>query len=256
VQRALNVVKFLSHKEGYNMNELIRIQDFNGKKAVSARDLYDFLGIKKDFTTWCKRMFGYDFEEGTDFPPIRGESSGGRPSLDYALSIDCAKELSMLQRTQKGKRARQYFIECEKQLKEISVKPLSIAEILQQSIQLHITHEKKMMEIEQKQIAIEDRVNVMTEIQKTNELELFDLPISQEPVQAMKLRDQIRLLVTNYALATGIQYKIVWDTLYSDLNYRYHILLRGHKRDPKETILDVADSFEGTGINEDSIWIL
>ena len=79
--------------------ELIKITDHDGKQAVSARELHGFLEVKTDFTDWCKRMFEYGFDEDKDFTPILGISTGGRPSTDYALSLDCAKEISMIQRT-------------------------------------------------------------------------------------------------------------------------------------------------------------
>lgn len=62
-------------------------------------------------------MFEYGFDESKDFSPFLTESTGGRPQTDYALTLDTAKEIAMLQRSDKGKQARQYFIECEKQLK-------------------------------------------------------------------------------------------------------------------------------------------
>lgn len=98
------------------MSGILNLQEYDGKTVVSARELYDFLEVKRDFTTWCKQMFDYGFVDGFDFTPILGKSTGGRPSIDYGLSIDCAKEISMLQRSEKGKEARQYFIECEKKL--------------------------------------------------------------------------------------------------------------------------------------------
>ncbi|WP_448529193.1 antA/AntB antirepressor family protein [Raineya sp.] len=88
-----------------------------GSQVVSARDLYDFLGVKTDFTDWCKRMFDYGFEQGQDFSPILRKSTLGRPSIDYALTLDTAKEISMLQRSEKGRQVRRYFIECEKRLR-------------------------------------------------------------------------------------------------------------------------------------------
>jgi phage anti-repressor protein len=131
------------------MNELIKITETNGQKAVSARELYDFLGIKRDFTTWCKKMFEYGFEENKDFTPFWGESTGGRPSLDYALTLDCSKEISMLQRSEKGKQARQYFIDCEKKLVEVA-KPLTQIEILIQSAQLIQAQEQRLGLVENK----------------------------------------------------------------------------------------------------------
>jgi phage anti-repressor protein len=93
------------------------------KKAVSARELYEFLEIKEDFTHWFKRYLQYGFEENADYIVFvvfneNSSSSGGRPSKDYLMTVEMAKEISMLQRTEKGKEARKYFIECERKLKE------------------------------------------------------------------------------------------------------------------------------------------
>jgi len=87
-------------------------------RAVSARELHEFLGSNAQFTDWCERMFEYGFEENVDYivfhKNVKNPNSlGGRPSKDYFLTIDTAKEISMLQRTEKGREARKYFIECE-----------------------------------------------------------------------------------------------------------------------------------------------
>lgn len=98
------------------MNELIKMTiDKKGQQVVDARDLHDFLEIGKRFTTWFEDMTKYGFDEGKDFFPISGESNGGRKRKDYAISINMAKELSMIQRTKKGKQAREYFIAVEEQ---------------------------------------------------------------------------------------------------------------------------------------------
>lgn len=114
------------------MNELIKITEYDGKKAVSARELYEFLEVDTKFTTWCQRMIEYGFTEKIDFIPILGKSTGGRPSVDYALTLDTAKHWSMIQRNEKGMQARQYFIEVEKQVN----RPLSQAELLLQQCQM------------------------------------------------------------------------------------------------------------------------
>lgn len=104
------------------MKELIKIKEENGSQLVSARELYEFLGIGRDFTTWCKQMFEYGFNENIDYSLCSPDSGnkqkgrGGHNAIDYALTIDCAKEISMIQRSDKGKQARLYFIECEKKL--------------------------------------------------------------------------------------------------------------------------------------------
>ena len=95
------------------MNEIIKIDNDN---KVSGRELHEFLDVGRDFTTWMKQMIGYGFNEHADFEVYTqsGENpSGGRPSVDYRMTIDMAKEICMLQRTDRGKQARQYFIQVE-----------------------------------------------------------------------------------------------------------------------------------------------
>ncbi len=102
------------------MNEIIKITEVDGRQVVSARELYAFLDIQTPFTMWAERMFEYGFSENIDYVSLSQKSEkpqGGRPQLDYALTIDCAKEISMIQRNEKGKQARQYFIEVEKKFR-------------------------------------------------------------------------------------------------------------------------------------------
>jgi anti-repressor protein len=129
------------------MTEIIKIQEHQGKQAVSAKDLYAFLEVKSNFTTWAARMFEYGFEEDKDFIPILEKSTGGRPSVDYALSISCAKEIAMLQRTDKGKQARKYFMDCEEKLKALT-KPLSTLDMLELSIKQLRQQEQRVNAIE------------------------------------------------------------------------------------------------------------
>lgn len=96
------------------MNELIKITYNNDRPAVSARDLHDFLEVKTAYKDWFPRMCEYGFTEGEDFCSFLSESTGGRPAQDAVLTIDMAKELCMVQRNEKGKQARQYFLQIEK----------------------------------------------------------------------------------------------------------------------------------------------
>lgn len=84
------------------------------EQTVSARELHQSLNISSKFTTWFERMAEYGFIEGDDFFPKMGESTGGRPSMDYQISMDMAKQICMIQRTPEGKRVRQYLIDLEK----------------------------------------------------------------------------------------------------------------------------------------------
>jgi len=114
------------------MNTLIQITDRHlgtgTVQTVNARDLHGFLGVGKDFSTWIKdRIEQYGFVETLDFVlfPDSGENSGrGRPAKEYAITLDMAKELAMVERNQKGKQARQYFIDCERRAKAATIDPM------------------------------------------------------------------------------------------------------------------------------------
>lgn len=118
--------------------ELIPVAEHEGKNAVSLRDLHDFLEVTERFTDWARRMFDYGFIEGQDyievFPETRKNPTGGRPSKNWAISIDMAKELSMIQRTERGKQARQYFIEVEKRTAQAAPAKPSGAELLAMAV--------------------------------------------------------------------------------------------------------------------------
>lgn len=131
-----------------DMKELIKITEHNGNQAVYARDLHEYLEINTRFDTWINRMFAYGFEEDLDFCTILSESTGGRRSTNYAITLDCAKEISMLQRNEKGKEARRYFIEVEKRAKEMA-RPKSTLDILKLTIQGLEEQQKELSEVKQ-----------------------------------------------------------------------------------------------------------
>lgn len=94
-----------------------------GETVVSGRDLHEFLEVKTPYQIWFPRMVDYGFTENVDFTSFVQKCTkpiGGRPQQDHALTLDMAKEISMIQRTERGKQARQYFIEVEKRYKQQS----------------------------------------------------------------------------------------------------------------------------------------
>ena len=106
-----------------DIKEIIKITERDGQRAVSARELHQFLESKQDFSTWIKsRIEKYGFIEKQDFvtaPQKYGTANGGYSTrIEYALTIDMAKELSMVENNERGRLARKYFIECEKTAKE------------------------------------------------------------------------------------------------------------------------------------------
>lgn len=104
------------------MQELIKVQVEGDQQLVSARDLHKGLEIKKRFSAWVEQNFK-DFEEDIDFTSVPTSTVVGngavKPLVDYALTIDMAKQLCLLSRTEKGKQYRKYLIEVEKKLRVI-----------------------------------------------------------------------------------------------------------------------------------------
>lgn len=104
------------------MNELIKINYENADRpTVMGRDLHEVLEIKTAYKDWFPRMCEYGFIEGEDFCSILSKSTGGRPSTDHQLTIDMAKEICMIQRTDIGRKVRKYFINVENEYKEIKL---------------------------------------------------------------------------------------------------------------------------------------
>lgn len=116
------------------MKQLIQIKTQYGKQLVSARELHNFLEVGRDFSTWCKQMTDYGFVENQDYTLLteNGEQTGrgGHNKTDYALTLDTAKHWCMMQRSEKGMQARQYFIEAERKLKDTLYIPQTYSEAL------------------------------------------------------------------------------------------------------------------------------
>lgn len=147
------------------MDNLITITEQNGNKAVSARELHAFLigeakggQIGEDFSNWIKRMLSECLSiENEDYSIIEYDYKGNLiPKFsesvnqqvrvhkrDYALTLDTAKEISMLQRNDKGKEARQYFIAIEKQA---ILKPRTHLEVIQSEMALLLENENLKIE--------------------------------------------------------------------------------------------------------------
>lgn len=96
------------------MTELIKVQERDGEQLVSGRELHKFLESSERFSKWWERMVGYGFEENKDYTLYQKVHPQNKQEIiDYLMKISMAKEISMLQRNEKGKEARSYFIKCE-----------------------------------------------------------------------------------------------------------------------------------------------
>lgn len=142
------------------MNELIKI---NSNNTVSARELHEFLKIETRFDIWFNRMKEYGFVEKVDYEKIVSKVHVQKRTrtyeqVDYEITLDMAKEISMIQRSEKGKQARQYFINCEKKLKEVVKKPLTTLE----QLKLHyLALEEQNKELKQVKADVTDLKNNM-----------------------------------------------------------------------------------------------
>lgn len=100
------------------MSELIKINYDTEQPTVSARELHEGLEIGTEFAKWFSRMCEYGFADKMDYSEVivknDENSKGGRPATDYKISVDMAKQICMIQRSEKGRQYRQYFLDLEK----------------------------------------------------------------------------------------------------------------------------------------------
>lgn len=130
------------------MNELIKINYTSDRPTVSARDLHEFLEVDTPYRLWFPRMCEYGFSEDEDFRTFLCESTGGRPAQDAQLTIEMAKEICMLQRNEKGKIARQYFIQLEKDWnspERVMARALQIAEQTLSELKTENAQQKQLL---------------------------------------------------------------------------------------------------------------
>lgn len=127
----------------------------NLQQAVSARELYEFLEPTERFSSWFDRQLQYGFVENQDYLGCEVFNALARQNLkDYFLSVDMAKEISMIQRSDKGKQARQYFIQCERKAQQPTFQiPTTLSEALQLA-----SDQARQLELAQPKIAHYDAV--------------------------------------------------------------------------------------------------
>ena len=208
------------------MKELIQITtDAQGASVVSARELHAFLEVKTKFASWIdRRIKEFGFTEGSDYITFSQNWENGGRSIEYVLTLDMAKELSMVERNERGKQARQYFIDAEKALRQLTAQPN----------QLLINHAQRLADLEQ-------QLRQMQEAQQQAARSLLELPRSSEALPEETTRTKIQRLVNGYCRAKGVGQQEVWRRVYDRLYYLYKISIRAHKRSERESWLDVAD---------------
>ena len=159
------------------MNELIKLNETKigdeFVQTVNARELHVFLGNGDMFANWIKnRIEKYGFVENQDFVSFlktTKKPNGGRPSREYYITLDMAKQLTMVENNEKGMQARQYFIECEKQLRQIvlSVKDQCFLDIVKAETQegillgLNKLNNEVIVPLENKVVEQEEQIIVL-----------------------------------------------------------------------------------------------
>lgn len=129
------------------MNEILTVN--SDTQTVSARELHERLKINTRFNDWFPRMVEYGFSEGLDFySKMSKTENGGRPSKDYDISIDMAKQICMIQRTPEGKQCRQYLIDLEKAWntpEQVFARALKMADETINNLKLQIAEQKPLV---------------------------------------------------------------------------------------------------------------
>ena len=190
-----------------NLGALLPINENNGQRAVNARDLHSFLESKQQFADWMKnRIDQYGFIEGQDYQVFMYDYQGNLlhkimksdnqyvSKVEYALSIDMAKELSMVERNEKGKQARRYFIVCEDKLKEVVSKG-HIATRNTKPSSLSIEDQVKLMSLACKEMKASkaDKNAAMNNLLMQNGLPPITFSVQTNGKSALSAKDLIQI---------------------------------------------------------------
>ena len=195
------------------MTNLPQVQEhYELTQAVNARELHAFLQSRQDFSTWIKnRIADYDFVENQDFVRFHKKMEANNATLiEYHITLDMAKELSMVERNEKGKQARKYFIECEKRLQA------TMPQTYLEALEALLASEKAKLTLEQQasinapKVAHYDRVVARTNLVNATHV------ASKLKLSAVKLnRHLCELGVYNQAVKRGK----VFNTWFIDKGY-------------------------------------
>lgn len=149
------------------MNELLKIEiNENQEQTVSGRELHMFLGIETPYTKWFERMLQYGFTEDKDYTDknvsvLSEKREREYTQIDHIMKLDMAKELCMLARNEKGKQARQYFIEVERDWnrpEKVMARALKLAEIELKKAHAFVAEQTKLLEAAQPKAIFADAV--------------------------------------------------------------------------------------------------
>ena len=186
------------------MNELIKVYLDDNQPTILARDLYNGLGIQTKYATWLERMAEYGFQEGKDFFPFLGKSIGGRPSKEHRITVEMAKHICMIQRSELGRRYRQYFLELEKAWnspEKVMARALQIAREQIEQLQMQCYQLTGMVKEQEKELQVtKPKAAYLDRILHSSSLMLTTQIAKDYGMSAAKLNHLL--------MEMGIQYKV------------------------------------------------
>ena len=210
-------------------NELIKIQtNEQGQKLVSGRELHEVLGIKSRFNDWIRNMVAYGFVENVDYTKFLVQCIRGQNQYDYILTLEMAKHIAMVQRTEIGMQVRNYFIKCEKMVQQVVVRDSYM-------IEDPIERAKRWIEEQEGKRALELLTQQQQETIKEQEVEIEhkeDVIITLvEDVDLMTKRQRITQIVK---YGSQGRYSERWSLLYKEFETKYHIDVNRRMKRAKE----------------------
>ncbi|WP_394883020.1 phage antirepressor KilAC domain-containing protein [Clostridium baratii] len=145
------------------MSELIKLNTNSNDITLSARELHNFLEVTERFNNWFNRQLQYGFEENRDYVGCKVFNTLAKQELlDYEIKLDMAKEIAMIQRSEKGKQARQYFLQVEKAWNSpemIMKRALEIANKQVENLKLENMEQKKLLKEQKPKVLFADAVS-------------------------------------------------------------------------------------------------
>lgn len=226
-------------------NEIVPVYETEkGIKVVNGRELHTVLESKQDFSTWVKRRLSEcDAEENEDFERFHKKMEANNATMiDYIIKLDTAKEMAMLERNDKGKQVRKYFIAIEKKYKKSSVVPMTIPE------QIQI--------IAQGTVELNQRVDSLGK--KIEKIE-YDLPIL--PVEADRITEAVKKKGTlvlggklSNAYANRSIRQKVYSNIYSTIKYQFQVKsYKAIRRNQMDKVIEIIDRYEPPVFLKDEI---
>ena len=230
-------------------NEIVPVYETEkGIKVVNGRELHEVLESKQDFSTWAKRRLSEcDAEENEDFELLHNsveQVSGTKYRIDYIIKLDTAKEMAMLERNEKGKQVRKYFIAVEKKYKKAYI-PMTIPEQIQLLAQ-------GTVELNQKVDALD------------KELERFKLDLPILPIEADRITEAVRKRGVDIlggkasnAYQDRSMRQRVYSSIYADLKSNFRVRsYKSIRRNQCESALNVIARYDAPLYLQDEIFMM